>query len=151
MKSLLLLPFLAINLFAGEVWLAWDPSETSEVTGYRVYIGTASRNYSGFKDAGNALEYKAKDLPNGIVHYFAATAYDADGNESDYSNEASTKVITCDLNNDSSVNVLDLQLMINLIQTNQLTQAHDLNKDSVLNILDFQTLINVLSGKQSCR
>lgn len=151
MKSLLLLPFLAINLFAGEVWLAWDHPTPSQVAGYKVYTGLSSRTYYESKNVGNSLEYKYLGLPDGKVYYFAATAYDSDGNESDYSNEVSTKVITCDLNNDSNINVIDLQLMINLVQTNQVTQSFDINKDDKLNVLDVQALVNVLLGKQPCR
>jgi hypothetical protein len=61
-----------------------------------VYWGTASRAYnqalgSGLS-AGTAINYVVNNLPSGRTYYFAVTAFDANGNESAYSAEA-TKAI----------------------------------------------------------
>ncbi len=69
--------------------LAWDANPVEDnVTGYRVYYGTASRDYSGTVDAGLQIAQTVTGLPNAHV-YFAVTAYNAAGLESDFSNEVS--------------------------------------------------------------
>ena len=81
--------------FAGPVTVAWDP-ETSPVTGYKVYWGTASRSYSWVANAGAQSSYPVPGLNQGTTYYFAATAYDATGTQSGYSNEvAYTVPYTC--------------------------------------------------------
>jgi len=72
---------------AADVSLAWDPSISPNVTNYRIYYGTASRTYLKYDQTGNVTGYTVKGLTAG-AWYFAATALDAGGNESDYSNEA---------------------------------------------------------------
>jgi hypothetical protein len=74
---------------AGEITLAWDPSASDGVTGYKIHVGTASRSYVEIKDVGNVLTYKVDKLEMGKEYFFAATAYDAEGNESGFSNEVS--------------------------------------------------------------
>ncbi len=77
------------------VTLSWDPPTTNvdgtpvtDLTGYRIYYGLSSRNYSWVIEVGNVTTYKIENLsPN--TYYFAVTAYDTSGNESDYSNEVS--------------------------------------------------------------
>lgn len=72
---------------AASVTLAWDPSPDTNVVGYNVYVGTASRTYTQVHDAGNATMLTIADLVEGTTYYFAATAYDSWGLESDYSPE----------------------------------------------------------------
>lgn len=69
-----------------KVPLAWDSSPDTNVAGYRIYAGQSSHSYTKAYDAG---------LTNSFVcpcwfatNYFAATAYDSAGIESDLSNEA---------------------------------------------------------------
>jgi len=74
---------------AGEsVTLAWDPSAQSNVIGYRLYYGTFSRNYTASNrvDAPATIS-TAANLVGGRTYYFAVTAIDSDGLESDYSAE----------------------------------------------------------------
>lgn len=76
--------------------LAWDAQSDPRVAGYRVYYGTGSRDYAQAKgsglDAGNCTSYVVSNLGRGSTYYFAVTAYDASGNESDFSNEASKSI-----------------------------------------------------------
>ena len=72
---------------ASSVTLAWDPSSSSDVTGYNVYYGPASRTYTNMVTAGNATNVTISGLVAGSTYFFAATAYDSFGVESDYSNE----------------------------------------------------------------
>lgn len=67
--------------------LTWDRSPDNSVTGYRIYYGTSPRNYATSVIVGNALRATVGGLTNGIAYYFAVTAYDASGAESDFSNE----------------------------------------------------------------
>jgi hypothetical protein len=80
----------------GTATLQWTQSSDSRVVGYRVYWGTSSRNYRQARGqglgAGQSSSYVVGNLPVNTTYYFAVTAYDAAGNESDYSAEASKTV-----------------------------------------------------------
>ena len=67
--------------------LAWDRSPNNSVAGYRVHYGTASRNYTNSVVAGNVMNATVAGLSEGINYYFAVTAYDTSGAQSDFSNE----------------------------------------------------------------
>ena len=81
------------------ITLSWDAStDDTGVTGYKIFYGIQSvsvdsASYTlGPIDAGNVLTYDVPNLENGKTYYFAVTAYDAAGNESEfYSNEVSAK------------------------------------------------------------
>ena len=74
---------------AGQVTLGWNPNPESSVTGYRVHQGTSSRNYTVHQDAGFSLTSTLSSLSDSTTYFFAVTAYDAVGRESDYSSEVS--------------------------------------------------------------
>ena len=91
-----LILFLSPVSHAAQVTLAWDPETDPNVTGYRVYYGTSSRNYPFNKDAGNNTTITVPNLQDGATYYFAVTAYNAAGIESGYSNEVSySATATC--------------------------------------------------------
>jgi hypothetical protein len=69
--------------------LAWNRSSTTNVTGYRVYYGVASGNYSNSIVAGNVTNNTVPGLAGGVTYFFAVTAYNASGLESTFSNELS--------------------------------------------------------------
>lgn len=71
------------------VSLAWDASGDANVAGYKIYIGVTSHNYTQSVDVGNVASATITVPDAGKTYYFAATAYDNSGTESDYSNEAS--------------------------------------------------------------
>jgi hypothetical protein len=71
--------------------LAWDPSPTVGVTGYRVYWGSASAAYTDSLDVGLATAWTFDTLPSGSA-FFAVTARDAAGTESIFSNEVSKTI-----------------------------------------------------------
>ena len=85
----LLIPLLAASFVdASEIPLTWDPS-ADVVAGYKVYYGTSSKRYQQSVDVGSETDVVLDlDLPN-KKHYFAVTAYDHEGNESDLSNRIS--------------------------------------------------------------
>jgi len=70
---------------AAQVTGAWDASTDPGVTGYRVHYGTVPGSYTSHVDMGNVNSCVVSGLLDGVTYYFAATAYDGDGNESDYS------------------------------------------------------------------
>jgi hypothetical protein len=73
--------------FAASVNLAWDAVTAPDLAGYKVHYGVASLNYGSTVDAGNSTTATVSGLEEGKTYFFAATAYDADGNSSDFSNE----------------------------------------------------------------
>jgi len=71
---------------AQRVTLAWDASASTNVVGYRLYYGTNAGSYQYVTNVGPALT-QAVVLPQGGRWFFAATAYDRNGLESDFSSE----------------------------------------------------------------
>jgi hypothetical protein len=87
--------FIALALLAGlagaqaaSVSLEWSPSSDTNVTGYNIYYGTSSGDYSNEVAIGNTLTTTISNLTCGATYYFAATAVDSAGDESDFSNES---------------------------------------------------------------
>ncbi len=110
------------RLYAGEVNLTWDRPTTnvdatciSDHAGFNLYYNTTSGDYSTFDDIGDIActdsgvdagtgcgniyncSYTKTGLGEG-AWYFYVTSYDTAGNESDYSNEASTEITIPKLN-----------------------------------------------------
>ena len=83
---------IASNAWAAQATLAWDPNTESDLAGYRIHHGTASGSYTVHLDVHNVTSYTVTGLTAGQTYYFAATAYDASGNESGYSNPLSYAV-----------------------------------------------------------
>ena len=83
--GLILVPAIAYAL--ADVTLAWDANSEPDVTGYKLHYGTTSGNYTNHINVGNITQYTVPDLQEGTTYYFAATAYDVNDLESDYSAE----------------------------------------------------------------
>ncbi len=81
--------FLPVNSLASYLTLAWDPNTEQDLAGYRIYYGTASREYVDSIDVGNVTTYRLDDLLEDVTYFLAVTAHDNSGNESDFSNEVS--------------------------------------------------------------
>ena len=73
----------------GNIILDWTASASPNAAGYYVYYGTTSGIYSYKVDAGNVTSVTISNLACGVTYYFAATAYDANGDESQFSGEVS--------------------------------------------------------------
>jgi hypothetical protein len=72
---------------AASIDLEWDPNIEPELAGYKIHWGPSSGNYTSSKDVGNNTSAAITGLDEGKTYYFAATAYDGDGNESGFSNQ----------------------------------------------------------------
>ena len=74
---------------ASSVTLAWDPSTGTNIAGYKLYYGASSGAYTNTLTVGAATGAVISNLISGATYYFAATAYDTNNLESDFSNEVS--------------------------------------------------------------
>ena len=88
----LLASLISHSAFAASVNVAWDANSESDLAGYSVHYGTASGTYIYHINAGNKTSQLVSNLSNGATYYFAVTAYDAAGNESLPSAEASVAI-----------------------------------------------------------
>ncbi len=77
-----------------QVTLAWDPSPSPSIGGYRLYYGVSSRDYTNLVDVGELTTATVSNLVVSATYFFAVTAYDIAGLESDYSSEISYTVPT---------------------------------------------------------
>jgi len=68
-----------------------DGTELTDLAGYKVYYGTSSGVYDNVIDVADVTTYTLTDIAP-ATYYFAVTAYDELGNESDYSNEVSKTI-----------------------------------------------------------
>jgi hypothetical protein len=82
------------SAYAGQVTLSWDKGTEPDVAGYKIYFGLSSRNYT------KTIKITSPDittctilnLTEGQRYYFAATTYNAELLESDYSTEVFTAI-----------------------------------------------------------
>ena len=98
----LILPFSSKIVCAGEGKLAltWDPNQDSDLAGYVIYYGRSSGIYEVAVDVGDNTSCVLSGLEEGEIYYCAATAYDRDDNESDFSVEVSGLVPGTDTDGD---------------------------------------------------
>lgn len=81
---------LLINARAGQsVTLAWNPNTETNLAGYRLYWGHASRQYATHVEVPVPLTFVTVAVEPGTQYWFAVTAFATDGLESDYSDEVS--------------------------------------------------------------
>jgi hypothetical protein len=97
-RSIFLLTVIQLSLiicitsaYAAQVTLGWSPGTEPDLAGYKVYYGTASRNYTQSVDINNrtATSCTITNLTEGQTYYFAATAYNTSLVESPHSAEVS--------------------------------------------------------------
>ena len=91
---------LASSAQAAAVTIAWDANAELNVAGYRMYYGTNSGHYTSMVSVGNKTSCTVTNLDSGRTYYFAATAYDHNGNESGLSQEISYTVPFLDSDGD---------------------------------------------------
>jgi hypothetical protein len=91
------------NIHAAEITLAWDQNSEPDIAGYRIYYGQESRSYTNVVDVGNYTSCVIANLEDGETYFFAATAYNADACESDYSSEVSHTGSSTNITNEPPV------------------------------------------------
>jgi len=77
------------------VTLGWDANEAEPgvLSGYRLYYGTASREYTLINEVDvSQTTSRVSNLVEGVTYYFAVTAITVDNLESDYSSEITYQV-----------------------------------------------------------
>ncbi len=79
------LAFCSASAFAGEIRLAWDAVEGA--SGYRVYYGTSSGDYTRSVSVGNSTTGRLTGLENCKRYYMAVKAYNSAGESPTFSNE----------------------------------------------------------------
>jgi hypothetical protein len=94
--ALLILFFSSVRIVnAGRITLEWDPVTHPDLAGYMVYYGTFSEDYDESVDVGNWTSVTIEGLEEDVTYYFSVTAYSADGEESEYSNEVCNNSAIC--------------------------------------------------------
>lgn len=87
--AFILLAFTSLAQKTATIVLNWDPIPEAGAK-YRIYWGATSRGYTNLLDSGPLLTNSITGLVDGARYYFAVTAYNTNGLESDYSNEYTT-------------------------------------------------------------
>jgi len=72
---------------ADSLTLIWDENHEDDLAGYRVYRGTQSLKYDWYEFVGNITKFEINGLQTGVQYYFAVSALDYWGNESELSAE----------------------------------------------------------------
>jgi len=76
---------------SAKVYATWSPNDESDLAGYKVYHGNASRQY-GIPLVVKDTLATISGLQHGVKYFFAVTAFDTTGNESGYSQEVSLTI-----------------------------------------------------------
>lgn len=92
MKTMGIVLLFPVLILGASAVVSWQPNAESDLGGYQVYYGTSSNFYSVTLDVGNVNQYTVNDLLPANTYYFAITAYDVNGNESDYSLEVPMRI-----------------------------------------------------------
>jgi F5/8 type C domain/Fibronectin type III domain len=95
----LVMAFMVPYAQAAQITLTWTKPTTNangtpltDLAGYKIYYGQASRSYGPGIDMHNVNSFTLSNLEEGRTYYFAVTAYDFSGNESKFSNEKSVTI-----------------------------------------------------------
>ncbi len=118
----------------GEVTLEWDmTTDNVGVTGYKIYYGLDSVQEDGGSytydpiEVDDDLSYTVEDLENDVTYYFAMTALDEAGNESDYYSDEASATPTA-----STVEDTDAPYILSATATNNMLVEVVFSEDVVL-------------------
>jgi len=111
---MLALGFMPMSAIAeGSINLAWNANNESDLAGYRIYYGLTSGRYANSVFVGNVTSQTINNLSGGVTYYFAVTALDQAGNESQPSSEVSVTL----------TNTTPLPLLISAVAATNLTTS----------------------------
>jgi hypothetical protein len=65
----------------------WNPNPEQNIVGYNVYVGASYQGRYQWIGSTRGTSYVDRGALNGTTYYYAVTAYDNDGNESDLSRD----------------------------------------------------------------
>ena len=68
-----------------------DGKPLADLSGFNIYYGKSPLGYSEVIDTGDVRTYTLQNMPAG-TYYFAITAYDSAGNETDFSPEVKKSI-----------------------------------------------------------
>ena len=100
------------------VTLAWDPNPEPDVSGYVVYYGTQPRSYPLSTNVGNVTTATVYGLKEGLTHFFAITARNTSGLESDFSNEVTNAIPASVTNRVPSIDPIGDMVIVEGVSTN---------------------------------
>jgi len=69
------------------IQIFWNPNPESDIAGYNVYVGTSYQGKYQWIGSTTGTSYTDRGALNGTTYYYAVTAYDFAGNESDLSRD----------------------------------------------------------------
>jgi len=160
-----IITFLALFIFAigadialaGSATISWNANTESDLAGYKIYYGTASRTgtdpktcglcgYSTSLNVGNVRTYTFSSLTNGQTYYFSVTAYDTSNNESSFSSQVSKFIsISADLNANGRINAQDFSILMSFWGSTT-RPAADVNQDGYVNAQDLSIMMSQWTG-----
>lgn len=70
----------------------WGTNSEPDLAGYRLYVGTVPAVYTNFVDVGKVTAFELSNLVRGMDYYFALTAYNGAGMESERTPELSCRI-----------------------------------------------------------
>ncbi|PIS30407.1 MAG: hypothetical protein CO001_03190 [Candidatus Portnoybacteria bacterium CG_4_8_14_3_um_filter_40_10] len=160
-----IITFLALFIFAigadialaGSATISWNANTESDLAGYKIYYGTASRTgtdpktcglcgYSTSLNVGNVRTYTFSSLTNGQTYYFSVTAYDTSNNESSFSSQVSKFIsISADLNANGRINAQDFSILMSFWGSTA-RPAADVNQDGYVNAQDLSIMMSQWTG-----
>jgi hypothetical protein len=70
-----------------EVYLYWYPNNEPDLAGYNVYVGSSAEGYYTLIASTPSANFVDREVTNGRTYFYAVSAYDYDGNESELSTD----------------------------------------------------------------
>lgn len=105
--------------------LAWNPNPEPDVCCYIIYYGTNSRAYPYATNVGNVTTATVYGLREGVTWYFALTALNTSGLESDFSNEVTNAIPANVTNHVPRISLFADQVAVTLAPLNLPFQVSD--------------------------
>jgi len=133
----------------GEVSLEWDmATDNVGVTGYNIYYGLDSVSEDGGSytlgpiEVDDNISYTVDGLENNVTYYFALTALDAMGNESEYySNEVSSTPVSASIEDTEAPYISSVTVTNNMVVEVVFSEDVELpsNASTAFNIVSLET------------